>query len=84
MAACSELVNDLQGLGYLDRRPDNTHGRAELIHPTARGRALLEAAGRRVAEIGAWRGLLPDGAFDQACTTLDTLLTVLGEGGDDR
>lgn len=85
MAACSELVNDLQDLGYLERQPDPTDGRAKLIHPTARGRALLEAAGRRVAEIeAAWRGLLPASDFDRACATFDTLLTMLGEGADDR
>jgi DNA-binding MarR family transcriptional regulator len=85
LAACSELVNDLQSLGYLERRPDPTDGRAKLIHPTAKGRALLEAAGRRVAEIeAAWRALVPDGDFDRACVTFDRLVTALGEGADAR
>jgi DNA-binding MarR family transcriptional regulator len=78
LAACSELVNDLQSLGYLERRPDPTDGRAKLIHPTPRGRALLDAAGGRVAEIEAdWRARLPKGEFDRACRALDQLLADL-------
>lgn len=85
MAACSELVNDLQRLGYLERLPDPTDGRAKLIHPTARGRALLDAAGRQVAEIeSVWRAEVPERDFDQACATFDKLLTALGEGVEDR
>ena len=80
LAACSELVNDLQELGYLERRPDPSDGRAKLIHPTPRGRALLDAAGKRVAEIEAdWRSLVPSGDFDRACRTLDRLLTAIAD-----
>ena len=78
LAACSELVNELESLGYLERRPDATDGRAKLIHPTPRGRALLDAAGVRVAELEAdWRARLPRGDFDEACRTLDRLLADL-------
>lgn len=78
LAACSELVNDLQSLGYLERRADPTDGRAKLIHPTPRGRALLDAAGDRVAQIEAeWRARLPRGEFDRACRALDGLLADL-------
>lgn len=78
LAACSELVNELCDLDYLERRPDPTDGRAKLIYPTRRGRALLDAAGVRVAELEAdWRARLPDGDFDRACHTLDRLLTDL-------
>ncbi|MET0902399.1 MAG: MarR family transcriptional regulator [Acidimicrobiales bacterium] len=80
LAACSELVNELQSLGYLERRADPTDGRAKLIHPTPRGRALLDAAGRRVAELEAdWRSRLPKGEFDRACRALDHLLADLGK-----
>src|SRR3954454_17406887 len=44
LAATSELVNDLQRLGYLERRPDPHDGRAKLIVPTRRGRDALAAA----------------------------------------
>lgn len=85
LAACSELVNELQTLGYLDRRPDPTDGRAKLIFPTARGRALLDAAGVRVAELEAeWRSRLPEGEFDRACRALDRLLAGLSAKEPER
>lgn len=79
LAACSELVDDLQSLGYLRREPDPSDGRAKLIFPTAKGRKVLDAAGRAVGEIErGWRSRLPDGAFDETCKTLDRLLAALG------
>jgi DNA-binding MarR family transcriptional regulator len=78
LAACSELVNDLQALGYLERRSDPSDGRAKLIFPTGRGRALLDEASRLVAELEAeWRAKLPAGQFDRACRIFDRLLTQL-------
>jgi DNA-binding MarR family transcriptional regulator len=78
LPACSELVNDLQDLGYLERRPDPIDRRAKLIHPTKQGRALLTRAGRAVAEIEAeWRRRCPPGSFDQSLRTLDHLLGAL-------
>lgn len=47
-ATTSELVSDLQRLGYLERRPDPTDRRAKLIFPTQRGRQALHDAGNRV------------------------------------
>ena len=79
LAACSELVNELQESGYLERRPDPSDGRAKLIYPTGKGRRLLDEAGRVVAEIESrWRALCPPGDFDRACRTLDQLLDSLG------
>jgi DNA-binding MarR family transcriptional regulator len=78
LAACSELVNELQDLGYLERRADPVDGRAKLIFPTRRGRQLLDEAGRGVARIEAhWRALSAPGVFDAACVTLDSLLSAL-------
>lgn len=37
LAACNELVNELEDLGYLARHPDPSDGRAKLIRPTAKG-----------------------------------------------
>jgi len=80
LPACSELVDDLQRLGYLERRPDPTDGRAKLIFPTVRGREVLDAAGNAVAELEhRWRGSLRPGEFDRACRTLDELLRCLEE-----
>lgn len=80
LAATSELVNDLQGLGYLVRRPDPSDGRAKLIFPTERGRDLLDEAGKAVARLEAhWRARCEPGAFDEACRTFDGLLRALTE-----
>jgi DNA-binding MarR family transcriptional regulator len=78
LAACSELVDELQELGYLERRADPSDGRAKLIFPTRRGRAVLDAAGQAVADLELrWRRQLPRGAFDAACRSLDDLLAAL-------
>jgi DNA-binding MarR family transcriptional regulator len=78
LAACSELVDELQHLGYLERRPDPSDGRAKLIFPTSKGRDLLDSAGQAVAELEQrWRRNLPRGAFDIACKTLHDLLAAL-------
>jgi DNA-binding MarR family transcriptional regulator len=78
LAACSELVNELQELGYLERRPDDRDGRAKLIFPTRKGRRVLDEAGRGVARIEArWRSLCAASSFDAACTTFDSLLRAL-------
>ena len=82
LAACSELVNELQELGYLERRADSSDGRAKLIFPTRRGRQVLDEAGRGVARIEAhWRSLCAPGSFDAACITLDSLLGALATDG---
>ncbi|HEX6873450.1 MAG TPA: MarR family winged helix-turn-helix transcriptional regulator [Micromonosporaceae bacterium] len=78
LAATSELVNDLQQLGYLERRPDATDRRAKLIFPTPLGRRALDDAGNRVAEIEAhWATIVGPARFDEACATLQALLDKL-------
>jgi DNA-binding MarR family transcriptional regulator len=78
LAACSELVNDLQALGYLERQPDPTDGRAKLIRPTKRGLLLLEAAANAIEQLEErWRERCAPGAFDDALDTLDKLLRSL-------
>jgi DNA-binding MarR family transcriptional regulator len=82
LAACSELVDELQNLGYLERRPDPSDGRAKLIIPTKRGRDLLDAAGLAVVEIEQqWRSKVHRGEFDHACAVLDRLLARLDDDG---
>jgi DNA-binding MarR family transcriptional regulator len=84
LAATSELVNELQELGYLERRPDSTDGRAKLIFPTSRGRRALDDAGNRVAEIEQhWADLVGRDAFRDACRTLQHLLDALTAGRGD-
>jgi DNA-binding MarR family transcriptional regulator len=74
-ATASELVDDLQRLGYLERQPDPSDGRAKLIYPTGRGRRALDAAGDRVAEIEQhWADVVGRPAFDAAMQTLHRLV----------
>jgi DNA-binding MarR family transcriptional regulator len=78
LAACSEFVDELQQLGYLERRPDPSDGRAKLIFPTNKGRAVLDAAGQAVAQLEQrWRRQLARGEFDAACRSLNDLLVAL-------
>lgn len=51
LPAMSELVDDLQGAGYLERRRDPRDGRAKLIRPTRKGRHAIVQALRAVREI---------------------------------
>ncbi len=78
LATTSELVTDLQRLGYFERRPDPADRRAKLIFPTERGRQALNDAGDRVAEIEHhWRGILREQRFDDMCASMQDLLNVL-------
>jgi DNA-binding MarR family transcriptional regulator len=78
LAATSEMVDNLVGLGYLERRPDERDRRAKLIFPTARGRSLLRDAGRQVTEIEErWGALIGTAEFHRACMDLQRLITAL-------
>jgi DNA-binding MarR family transcriptional regulator len=82
LSSTSELVNDLENLGYLARRPDPSDRRAKLIVLSDRGRGLMAAAGVRVADIERrWSALVGSEDFDQMCTTMQRLLERLN--GDD-
>lgn len=49
------LVADLEALGYLERAPDTTDGRAKLIRLSARGREITRVAEGIIANIeAAW------------------------------
>ncbi|WIM86734.1 MarR family winged helix-turn-helix transcriptional regulator [Candidatus Mycobacterium wuenschmannii] len=45
------IVDDLERLGYVERRPDPVDRRAKLIVPTTRGRAQMAAADAIMADI---------------------------------
>lgn len=80
LAAASELVNELQDLGYLERKPDVTDRRAKLIVPTARGRQALRDARDRVAAIEEhWSALVGPERFATSCRTLQDLLDALND-----
>jgi len=78
LATMSELVTELERLGYLERRPDPADGRARLIYPTPRGRQLLSDAGDRVAEIEQhWADVVGREEFERTCQVLARLLGTL-------
>jgi DNA-binding MarR family transcriptional regulator len=65
-------------LGYLERRPNASDGRAKLIYPTDRGRQALDDACDRVAEIEEhWAQTIGPKRFAEACRTLQDLLDKL-------
>jgi DNA-binding MarR family transcriptional regulator len=81
LAATSELVNDLQELGYLERHPDPSDGRAKLIFLTERGCGLMAHAGDRVATIEAqWSAIVGSRRFTEMCATMQRLLDHLDPG----
>jgi DNA-binding MarR family transcriptional regulator len=78
LAATSELVNDLEEMGYLVRRPDPADGRAKLIDLTNRGADAMAAAGHRVADIEQrWSKLVGAKEFGHMCRTMQRLLDEL-------
>jgi DNA-binding MarR family transcriptional regulator len=78
LAATSELVNDLEQMGYLVRRPDPADGRAKLIDLTKRGREAMAAAGDRVADIERrWSKLMGAKEFAHMCRSMQNLLDKL-------
>ena len=83
LGTTSELVSDLQQLGYLERRPDPADGRAKLLFPTSRGRQALSDAGDRVAEIEQhWRTAVGGTHFDDMCRVMQHLLDELARDGE--
>lgn len=46
-----KLVDELEGLGYVERRPDPDDRRAKLVVPTARGLAQLRRSDAVVADV---------------------------------
>jgi DNA-binding MarR family transcriptional regulator len=74
----AQAVEQLEQLGYVERRPDPSDGRARLIFLTARGlavRPVCVAAGRRVEE--RWADLIGDEAVESLRQTMQDLLSRL-------
>ncbi len=72
--ATNDLLRELERLGYVERHPDPTDGRARIIQLTKRGQALDTAvwtAGREVEQ--SWR----DRFGDKQWTTLNDVLDKL-------
>jgi DNA-binding MarR family transcriptional regulator len=77
-----ELVDDLEGKGYLERRPDPTDRRAKRIYLTERGRENARVAKQAIAEVeAALADLLGDGRYHGLRQTLDAIIAT-GAGDD--
>lgn len=74
LAAMSELVNDLEDAGYLERRSDPSDGRAKLILLTDRGRQAVRTALRHVVEMEAeWGDRIGRKRFESMAYALQDL-----------
>lgn len=71
------LVNDLERLGYVERVPDPTDGRAKLVKLTRKGEGAIHAARRIALEIEAeWTELIGEQQMRQL---RDALLALRAE-----
>jgi DNA-binding MarR family transcriptional regulator len=78
----TQAVQELERLGYAERRPDPGDRRARLVFLTPRGQAVRPvtmAAGDRVA--ARWAELAGPAEIDALQRQLAALLTRLGDGG---
>jgi DNA-binding MarR family transcriptional regulator len=84
LPAMSELVDDLQRLGIVERRPDPSDGRAKLICITDAGRQAMRTARGIIAGIEAdYAQRVGPERFEAAAQTLDELLRALTPSGTD-
>jgi DNA-binding MarR family transcriptional regulator len=68
------LVNEMERLGYVERRPDPADGRAKLVCMTERGARAQRAGGQIVREIEAdWSALLGEEEFETLRALLQRL-----------
>ena len=83
LATTSEFVTELEHLGYLERRPDPTDGRAKLIFPTRKGRRLLRDAQVRVRELEEhWASIVGPREYQRTIRTMQKLLDAVEEAED--
>jgi DNA-binding MarR family transcriptional regulator len=78
LSAMSELVDGLEALGYLERAPDPSDGRAKLVCLTDSGWQALRKGRRLIDGIEAdWAGALEGERFEALCLGLQDLLDEL-------
>ncbi len=83
LPAMSELVDDLQRLGIVERRQDPSDGRAKLICLTDAGWEAMRTARRVIGEIEAdYAARVGAERFEAAALTLDALLRSLTADAD--
>jgi DNA-binding MarR family transcriptional regulator len=73
--AMAELVDDLQRLGIVERRPDPSDGRAKLICLTDQGWAAMRTGHQIIAELEVkYAQLIGDQRFETMCQAMQALL----------
>lgn len=80
----AQTVDELEKLGYVERRPSPSDKRSRLVFLTARGRQirpLAMAAGSRIE--GQWAGLIGAGELGAVKRALGDLLASVGRQGVD-
>lgn len=71
----AELVDQLEELGYVERTPDTTDGRAKLIRLTLQGRRLVRETLRVVDNLETkYRQVVGAEEFEAACRVLQDLI----------
>lgn len=81
LPAMAELVDDLERLGIVERRPDPRDGRAKLIVLTGPGREAARVADLAIGQIEAeYARRVGPNRFEAAARALDDLLRSLDAG----
>jgi DNA-binding MarR family transcriptional regulator len=78
LSSMAELVDDLEQLGYVERRPDPADGRAKLVSLTDTGWQAIRQ-GRAVIEAieADWGAQLGEERFENLCQSLQALIDAL-------
>jgi len=75
LSAMAELVDDLEQLDYVERRPDPSDGRAKLVCLTERGWDAMREGRRQIGQIEAeWAATMDSHQFDSLASDLQLLL----------
>jgi DNA-binding MarR family transcriptional regulator len=75
LSSMAELIDDLERLGYLERRPDPRDGRAKLVCLTATGWQAIRQGRRIIEAIEAdWGQRLGQQRFHELCQALQALI----------
>jgi DNA-binding MarR family transcriptional regulator len=78
LSAMAELVDALEQLGYVERRPDPSDRRAKLVCLTDSGWRAIHEGRQLIAQIEAdWSAALGSDRFESLCQEMQTLLDLL-------
>lgn len=78
LSTMAEVVDDLEALGYVARRPDPTDRRAKLIYLTEEGRSAIRPARTAIESIERdFAALIGPERFEEMCLALQDLVDAL-------